>query len=65
MHISVDVSKILTRQYQNANTETDTPIAKLTRLGRVWRPYLKACVTMRIGKKLRGASPVLFRVPFS
>ena len=43
MHISVDVSKILTRQYQNANTETDTPIAKLTRLGRVWRPYLKAC----------------------
>ena len=44
MHVSVDVSKILTRQYQNANTETDTPIAKLTRLGRVWRPYLKACL---------------------
>jgi len=43
MHISVAVSKILTRQYQNANTESDTPIAKLTRLGRVWRPYLKAC----------------------
>ena len=42
MHKSVDVSKILTRQYQNANTETDMPKAKLTHLGRVWRPYLKA-----------------------